>query len=175
VDGQDQCELWGDFRAAFMPRVELCEIETQGDVIVIVGRHDGYGRLPDPVQHQRTFCWLPGDGLVIIDELRAGRRHQVRSRLHLAPGITAHGSRIGPMCLWALGRGPAVEILAGEYAPYIGQATATEVIERVFEAEPRVPFGWALLRPGAQAILEGRSLMIKRADGRAFTLEVTPS
>lgn len=175
VDGQDQCELWGDFRAAFMPRVELCEIETHGDVTVIVGRHDGYRRLADPVGHQRTFCWLPGDGLVVVDELRAGRRHQVRSRLHLAPGITAHGARIGPMCLQALGRGPAVEILAGQYSPYIGQATATEVIERVFEAEPRVPFGWALLRPGAQAILEGRSLTVERADGRALTLEVTTS
>ena len=175
VDGLDQCELWGDFRAAFMPRVELREIETHGDVTVIVGRHDGYRRLPDPVEHQRTFCWLRGDGLVIVDQLRAGRPHQVRSRLHLAPGITAHDLRIGPICLRALGPGPAVEIVAGEYSPYIGQATATEVIERVLAADPRVPFGWALLRPGAHATLEGRHLMVERADGRSFTLEVTTS
>lgn len=171
VDGLDQCELWGDFRAAFMPRVELREIETHGDVTVIVGRHDGYRRLPDPAEHQRTFCWLPGDGLVVIDELRAGRRHRVRSRLHLAPGITARDKRIGPLCLRTLGRGPAVEVLAGEYSPYIGQATAIEVIERVLDADPRMPFGWALLRPGAQATIEGRRLRVERADGRAFTLE----
>jgi hypothetical protein len=79
------------------------------------------------------------------------------------------------MCLGALGRGPAVEVIAGEHSPYIGQATATEIIERVFEAEPRVPFGWALLRPGAQATLESRNLTVERADGRTVTLEVATS
>ncbi len=172
VDGRDQCELWGDFRAAFMPRVELCEIETRGDVTIIVGRHDGYRRLSDPVEHKRTFCWLPEDGLVVIDELRAERRHHVRSRLHLAPGTSAQGDRIGPMSLRALGPGPAFEVIVGHYSPYIGQATAIEVIERLCEADPGVPFGWALLRPSAQATFEGRSVAVERADGRAFTLEV---
>jgi len=172
VDGLDQCELWGDFRAAFMPRVELCEIENHDDVTMVVGRHDGYRRLADPVDHQRTFCWLPEDGLVVIDELRSKRHHQIRSRLHLAPGVSARDGQVGPMRLGVLGPGPPHKVRAGRYSPFIGQAVPIEVIERPLQAGPRVPVGWALLRPGARAILEGRRLVVQRADGRTLTLEV---
>lgn len=173
IDGCDQCELWGDFRAAFMPRVQLCEVRADGDVTVVVGCHDGYRRLPDPVDHQRTFCWVPGDGLVIVDELRSQRAHHVRSRLHLAPGVPMHSGRIGPIRLQVLGRGPAFAIIAGNYSPFIGQTRPTQVIERALEVDPGVPFGWSLLRPGARAVLDGRSLCVERANGQTFALDVT--
>lgn len=171
LDGLDQCELWGDFRAAFMPTVELRDLRDEDGVTVVVGRHDGYRRLPDPVVHQRTLCWLAGDGVVIVDELLGERSHHVRSRLHLAPEFRARGSEIGPLRTEALGPGPAFDVLPGLYSPYIGQAVPTDVIERAFDAAPRAPFGWALLRPGARAALDGRTVTVQRADGRTFTLE----
>lgn len=172
LDGFDQCELWGDFRAAFMPHVELCEVRADDDVIVVVGCHDGYGRLRDPVQHRRTFCWLPGDGLVVIDELLSKQSHQVRSCLHLAREVCVRDGWIQAICPLVLGPGPRYAIRSGSHSPYIGQSAPTEVIERVLEAAPRVPFGWSLLRAGAKAVLEGRSLLVQRVNGQTFTLDV---
>lgn len=173
VDELDQCELWGDFRAAYMPRVELSAVDTIGDVTMIVGGHDGYGRLADPVKHQRTLCWLPGDGLVVIDELLAEHPHRVRSRLHLAPGTSVQGNRIGPLCLRTLGSGPTYDVLEGSFSPYIGTLGPIQVIERSLLSQPHVPFGWALLRPHARAALEGRMLTVERSDGQRFDLEIT--
>lgn len=172
VDRHDQCELWGDFRAAFMPRIERLDIEAHGDATVVVCRHDGYRRLADPVAHQRTFCWLPQDGLVIIDALDAQRRHHVRARLHLAPGIPLREDHVGPLRLSLLGSGPGARAEPGEHSPYLGAATPIEVIERALDVDPRVPFGWALLRPGARAVLDAHCLSIERRDGRTLALDV---
>lgn len=89
VDGRDQCQFWGDFRAAHQPRVLAQPLRRQGDVVVTAGAHDGYRRLAEPVTHHRSLVWCPGDGLVVVDVLRGRGRHEVRSSLHLAPGQCA--------------------------------------------------------------------------------------
>jgi len=172
IDGLDQCELWGDFRAAYMPRIERLDIKDHGDSTVVVCRHDGYRRLADPVGHERTFLWLPGDGLVIVDTLDAQQRHAIRSRLHLAPGVIMQAGQIGPLRLAALGPGAEPRSERAKLSPYLGVATPIEVVERAFEPDPGVPFGWALLRPGAQAALDGRHLSIERRDGSSLALDI---
>ena len=173
VDASDQCDLWGDFRAAFMPRVVRLDVDRCGDVVVVVARHDGYRRLDDPVEHERWFCWVPGDGLVVIDALHAGRPHHASSRLHIAAGVTAMGAQqLGPFALRALGPGPEATVGAGEYAAFLGVRTAIEVVERRGRIEPGVGFGWALLRPGAQATLDGRTLTLKRRSGDSMKVEL---
>ena len=173
VDGTDQCELWGDFRAAFLPRVTRLDISAHADLTIVAARHDGYRRLSDPVVHERWFCWIPGDGLVVVDVLHARRAHRAISRLHLAPGVPATGgARVGPFALQPLGAELTVSVTAGAYAPYLGVQREIEVIELAGAVPPGVPFGWALLRPGAEASLEGTALTLTRRDGARVTLQL---
>lgn len=171
VDQADQCVLWGDFRAAFMPRVVRLDVDEHGDVIVVAARHDGYRRLGDPVEHERWFCWLPHDGLVVADVLHAAHPHRATSRLHLAPGAPATGGvQVGPFSLQPLGPGPAPVVAGGAYAPYLGVQTTIQVIQRTGMSYANVPFGWALLRPGAHAKLDGRCLTVTRRGGGHISL-----
>lgn len=172
IDGRDQCELWGDFRAAFMPRILSREVvpHAASGATVVRAAHDGYRRLPDPVVHVRTLVWLPGDGLVVLDQLESRAPHDARTRLHVAPGESAHGGRrIGPFALEALGRGPAPRVVPGEYAPYLGTRLETEVVERTLQAAPGERFGWALLREPARVELGGETLTVVRTSGERVT------
>ena len=167
VDGQDQCDLWGPFRAAHMPRVRRLWLDPREDAIVVAAEHDGYRRLPDPVIHRRTFVWIPATGLIVLDRLLARRPHDVRSRLHLAPGAAYEGGRIGPFELAPLGAGGPPASVPGRYAPYLGTAEATEVVERAARLAPHEITGWALLRPPATAAL---TTDVVTVDGKTLTI-----
>ena len=129
VDGHDQCDFWGPFRAAHMPRVRR-GLEHNEDIRVITAEHDGYRRLPDPVTHRRTFVWLPGDGLVVVDRLLARCTHRVSTRIRLAPGIQTQGERAGPFEVLALGAGTPSTVEAGSYAPFLGREVSASVVRR---------------------------------------------
>jgi hypothetical protein len=142
VDGTDQCELWGDFRAAFMPRVTQLRVDANEDIVVVAAAHDGYRRLDDPVEHKRWFCWIPSDGLVVVDS-----------------------DRVGPFTLRPLGAGAAPRAIGGAYAPYLGTKTASTVLELAGTIQPEALFGWSLLRPGADVALAGSTLTVRRRHG----------
>ena len=143
VDGRDQFEPWGPFRAAFLP-----DVERPAPMTV---EHDGYRRLADPVVHCRQFMWVPGGGLVILDCIQSSGPHQVVSRLPLAPGVRAGDA---PVQFTPLGDGgePATE--TGRYAPYFGRSEPIEVLTRRTHLAPGRLTGWALLRPGFEARIE---------------------
>jgi hypothetical protein len=173
VDGADQCEFWGDFRAAFMPQIVRLDVDQSGDTVVVTACHDGYRRLKDPVDHERQFWWLPGEGLVVVDRLHAAQSHRVTSRLHLAPGVRARTpDAIGPFDVHWLGRGDDPIVVAGEYSPYLGTRTAIDVVERSALAAPEEPFGYAVLMPGARAVLADHRLTVAYRDGRQAHLEL---
>ena len=105
VDGLDQCEFWGDFRAARTPRVSVAPPEGVAGATLVNAAHDGYRRLADPVIHRRTFAWIPGDGIVVVDRLECGGPHSIRSTLRPAAGLAEDGPlRIGALTVGALGR-----------------------------------------------------------------------
>lgn len=158
VDGESQCVFWGDFRAAFQPRVSRREPRHVDGAVVLAASHDGYRRLSDPVVHRRIFVWCPGHGLVVVDVLEARRPHRVRSTLHLAPGAAQSTTRVGPFELAALGPSGDLAAKTGAYAPYLGQQLAAPVVEYATEVAPGTPFGWSLLRPGSRV----RELSVER-------------
>jgi len=162
VDGRDQCDLWGPFRAAFMPAVRRLETRETSGAVVVSAEHDGYARLPDPVVHRRAFCWLPGDGLVVVDRLLARRSHHATTRVPLAPGIGHEDGRIGPLVLRALGPGPPARAETAAYSPFLGVQVPAQVVRRDLRPEPGIPFGWSLLRPGLTAELDGHRLRVTR-------------
>ena len=167
IDGCDQCEFWGDFRAAFLPRVRATPLERHGEIVVAGGSHDGYRRLPDPVTHHRRFVWCPGDGLVIVDLLRGAGEHSVRSSLHLSPRIGDASAEVGPFKLRPLGGGAAVAN-QGSYSPYLGSRLESRVIEDRRTVATEAPFGWSLLRSAAGVLELSRDrIVIGRRSGVA--------
>jgi uncharacterized heparinase superfamily protein len=166
VDERDQCLLWGDFRLAFPPAVRVHPPRRVADATVMAAAHDGYRRLADPVEHQRVLVWLPGDGLVVVDRLRCAAPHTVRSALHLAPGVRP--GAVGPFTVGTIGAGPAVREREGVYAPHLGRMEEIAVLEQHGTVAPYAPFGWSLLRPGAEVVaLDAEYVTVRRAAGEA--------
>jgi uncharacterized heparinase superfamily protein len=109
IDGADQTEVWGAFRAARRARARLDRTTDDGRTIVIAAEHDGYRRLRRPVNHRRTWRLLP-NCVEIRDELSGASRHHAVARLHLAPGLEAvqrqDGSvRAGPLVVTSPSQG----------------------------------------------------------------------
>ena len=159
VDGEDQCIFLGDFRAARLPNVTCERLERRADAVIVTAGHDGYRRLSDPVDHRRVFCWLPGDGLVVVDVLRAGAAHTTRSRLHLAPGADDAPVSIRPLF------GARGERTTGRAAPYLGSFSTCVVLEQRGDTAQRAVQGWSLLRSEADVRREGDEVVIERPHG----------
>jgi hypothetical protein len=174
IDARDQCEFWGDFRAAYQPRVRVGPIRNEDGLVVATASHDGYRRLPDAVTHHRTLVWCPGDGLVAIDLLRGRREHAVRSSLHVAPEGPIDGvGRLGPFTVTPLGPGGEVTAREGEYAPNLGRTLPAAVLEDRRAIAPETPFGWSLLRGSASVSgLERDRLVITRSDGGSVSVNL---
>lgn len=168
VDGDDQCVFWGDFRASRLPHVRFERPEQIGDVVVVRASHDGYRRLRDPVVHQRTFAWLPGDGVVIVDLLTCRATHRIESALRAAPGTKVAADRVGPLRVRALrtAAAPLPEVVAMPYAPFLGTLLEAQALRITRSVQPHEPFGWSLLREGLpEPVLTTRTVTAFTAAG----------
>jgi uncharacterized heparinase superfamily protein len=166
VDGADQCDFWGAFRAAHLPHVRRLRLDRGPQATIVTAEHDGFRRLADPVTHRRTFCWLPGWGIVVADRLVCRAPHDVRTRLPLAPGTRLDDGKLGPLAVEALGSGSPPRVVATRHSPYLGTAVSSNALERRFQVRPGETFGWALLRPGAEAELDAGRLRVTLAGRR---------
>ncbi len=169
VAGRDQCDLWGPFRAAHMPRVRRLVTDASREAVKVVAEHDGYSRIG--VIHRRTFLWIPDCGIVVLDRLIGTRRDAV-SRLHLAPGIGLADGRVGPLGLHALGDGGPTLVDSDRHSPYLGTSMPACVVSRAAPQEAGSTFGWALLRPGHRAELSGDRVIVQRPGCAAFSRSV---
>lgn len=151
VSGQDQCVFWGPFRASRLPRVERGPIDRTSESTVVSAWHDGYRRLPESVIHVRTFCWLPGDGLVIVDRLVGGNARGT-SRIVLA------SQRQPPIEIRTLAGPPPLPI-TGSIAPVFGVRVTTHVLEQAVTAAPS---GWVLTRSRAEVVITGLDVEVRR-------------
>ncbi len=168
VDGLDQCDFWGAFRAAGLPTVTRGAPERRGDAWLLRASHDGYRRLADPVIHHRLFVWIPEDGLVVADHLKARTAHRVRTSLPLADGVADSASSetlTTTVASRAIGVGPPPQIVNGEVSSFLGAVSDSSVLTREFEVGPGECFGWSLLRPGASAEVDRGSLVVRCSNG----------
>jgi hypothetical protein len=171
VDGKDQCELWGPFRAAFMPRVESASIQRLENAVVVRSSHDGYRRLDDPVIHQRTLVWLGRDGAVVVDRLLSAKPHDVRSRLHFAETVERPFEALpGGLVLNPLPLDATVTTVAGARSPYLGRTLPIAVAETAGRVEPGRPFGWTIARPEVEVRVDGAAVVIQPAAGPPLRL-----
>jgi hypothetical protein len=76
-----------ELRRFARPEVEVCRLS--GDSWELVGSHDGYRRLADPVVHRRSFSLtLDGGELTVRDDLVGTGTHLLQSFVHFAPGAS---------------------------------------------------------------------------------------
>jgi uncharacterized heparinase superfamily protein len=87
VDGNDQFQLWGAFRAARLASVELLEAAGSEKEGMVTAELHGFPRASGGVRHLRRLSWSPY-GIEVADELDGRGRHFVESALPLAPGIS---------------------------------------------------------------------------------------
>jgi uncharacterized heparinase superfamily protein len=94
IDGADQTEVWGIFRAARLARGRLLRAEDDGQAVTVVASHDGYRRLPGRPTHQRT--WRVDGYVEITDEIGGEGTHRIESRIYLADPGTVKAAWTGP-------------------------------------------------------------------------------
>ncbi len=83
IDGLNQSEMLGSFLWGKQAEAECLNWQPTGTGGKVVGRHDGYMHLADPVSHKRMID-LDGRDVVIRDDIFAKRKHKVEVFFHLA-------------------------------------------------------------------------------------------
>jgi hypothetical protein len=152
VDGTDQFELWGAFRASRIPAVELLDAAGSEEQGTAVAQLHGFPRVSGRIRHRRRVSWSL-QTIEVADELEGHGRHFVESALPLAAGIEVEP---GPR-MWA--DGVAIEPVG----PLACAVEMRPVSERLFErvdaptvvmrGELDLPaaFGWKLSRRASAA------------------------
>lgn len=90
IDGLDQTEVWGSFRAGRRAEAVIDLARAEGDAVVIEGHHMGYAHLPGRPMHHRR--WVVGqDTVEITDRVEGVGTHHLRDRLLLDSSQVARG------------------------------------------------------------------------------------
>lgn len=89
IDGLNQSVFAGPFRLADMAQGQLLLVAMNQEAPEIIGEHNGYTRLPDPVIHRRHIRFNHAHQLTITDLFMGSKEHQIALFYHLAPCQTA--------------------------------------------------------------------------------------
>jgi len=85
VDGHNQSAMRGPFLWGARAGAKCVTWEPTSEGGRVVGEHDGYRRLADPVLHRRTLSLEADQGvLTICDDIVAHRMHEISMYFHLA-------------------------------------------------------------------------------------------
>ena len=86
VDGQGQSTMAGPFLWSQKAGAVLESTETSASREQVVGSHDGYRRLVDPLTHRRSIELTKDSGTVtVVDSLEAKSAHRAALHFHVAP------------------------------------------------------------------------------------------
>jgi hypothetical protein len=129
VDGLDQAEQAGPFlwRHHYHARLHQCDLEAG----VVVGSHDGYMRLPDPVGHVRALLVLEDGTVLVVDSLASAGAHRYVQTWPLDPALEA-----------ILREGSAAASLDGECRLHLFFASTAAGALRLRRGESEPPAGW---------------------------------
>lgn len=158
VDGSDQSEQGGPFLWTRHAQARLLTCDLGAGVVV--GEHDGYHALPDPVTHQRAMVVLDDGAILVVDRLVGASAHTYVQTWPLHPALeptTREGvesvvvasSSDGPRLLVALASAATPEIVIrdeGAWSRRLGQSETAWVVSQRVTASGSVELG-ALLVP----------------------------
>jgi len=83
IDGRDQSEMLGLFLWGRRAKADCLSWQPTDVGGKVIGKHDGYTRLKDPVIHKRMLD-LDGQELVVCDNVIARGKHKIEVFFHLA-------------------------------------------------------------------------------------------
>lgn len=84
LDGDDQCEFWGEFRVARRAKVKRLGYKLTEGGFFLSGEHDGYSHLAGKPVHKRSFE-ASAERLEVSDEVIGGAGQKAQARLLLHP------------------------------------------------------------------------------------------
>jgi uncharacterized heparinase superfamily protein len=120
VDGYDQTEVWGTFRAARRAEPLLEDVREGFDgAVEIRASHDGYERLKGRPRHRR-IARVSAQSVELVDEVDGAGTHRVVARLHLADGVLGDVVRVTSQ--------PHATVSAGCVATSHGNVVAASVV-----------------------------------------------
>jgi uncharacterized heparinase superfamily protein len=146
IDGCEQSEIWGTFRVARRARPLSALLHPQPPGCTFEGTHDGYRRLPGSPLHRRQIRYNGAGALDVSDDISGGGRHEIASRIRLAPGYmpvikgsyaAVCGPEGTPVARIEFSAGARPRLEAGRYFPQFGIELGCQVI--VLEASGRLP------------------------------------
>jgi hypothetical protein len=129
VDGGDQSQPGGPFLWTRHAEARTDHVDLER--AAVIGSHDGYLGLDDPVRHRRAVVLLPSGWVLVYDRLEAAGTHRYAGSWPLHPSLEAE--LVGPATLraWRDGRprllievaatAPgSARLLRGSTDPYLG-------------------------------------------------------
>jgi heparinase II/III-like protein len=129
VDGLDQSVMLGSFMWGPRARARCIAWEPRNQGGKVIGEHDGYTRLADPVLHRRTLELDEHSRILTIqDDIVAGGPHEIAAYFHLAEDVLVVAERPnryriavrGGIVTFELDPRLAVELLSGSEEPIAG-------------------------------------------------------
>jgi uncharacterized heparinase superfamily protein len=147
LDGEDQSEVWKEFRVARRAHPQELHVEHIGNGTVwVVGHHDGYCRLTGRPVHRRAFRFRAGH-LSIVDEISGSGTHDIEAFVHHHPAITVRHEPPQAFALFhgecAIGRiecaaWQQADLRQGWYCPEFGRREVNTVLH--LGSRVRLPF-----------------------------------
>lgn len=122
VDGDEQSEIWGEFRLARRAKKIAASIEQNGQYVEFCGAYRGFYAVGGNIVHQRKVSMASDDlscirKVAIVDTVRGGGEHYIESYIHLHPDIQAvEDGRSG--LLLTDGNSPLARLIMDERADY---------------------------------------------------------
>lgn len=153
IDGEDQTEVWGSFRAGRLAQATLHRAEVVAGNVEIEASHSGFAHLDGSPVHRRRWTVAPGS-VVITDRLEGSGEHRVRLcllfeatslsveavRAVLDPEVDAVGFRVLLPC--SADRDASGAQLSASVAPAqhaLGFGDLRDATELVVEGSVRLP------------------------------------
>lgn len=129
VDGCDQSESGGPFLWRRHAHARPLHIDLERGLVI--GCHDGYLRLADPVRHVRAVLALPEGPMLVVDRLEARNAHRLVQTWPLHPSLDVrlaketlvHATRKDVPCLLIAFAGSVrgqVELVRASERPFAG-------------------------------------------------------
>ncbi|PYU30003.1 MAG: hypothetical protein DMG31_15075 [Acidobacteria bacterium] len=160
VDGIDQAEPAGPFPWRSLPDVHVEKWTAGSSFDLLVARHRGYARLPDPVIHRRYVFGLKSHFWLVLDEPEGKGNHRADVLWHLASNLHWRlqlGSALatwdegGLALLFADTKGWVPHIEEGWYSPVYGNRKRSEVLVFRHEGKLQESFATVLLPLGSSS------------------------
>ncbi len=137
IDGEEQLEAWGSFRAGRRGRGRIRARGSDDTWDWVVASHDGYRWLPGKPLHHRLLA-VSEPAAIAVDWISGRGTHQIRSALHLHPDEAFGAIEIAPIT------GKPRQLAVDLHERFNESRQMTELF---VEAAARLPWfgGWAVV------------------------------